>query len=136
MKSDPFYDAKRTLTFRGLPQTLAEKHLEASECCLIHADNPLSKSLGVWVNPNVRVGYDREAYLAVNHGSQWPTSWGIATGLWKNRMSRLIPWPSSRRSIHRRVRDWKVEGAARSEPGEFCINDEMHILVINGWLHV
>lgn len=40
---------------------MAAHHLEASECCLIHADNVLTKMKGVWINPNVRVGYDEDA---------------------------------------------------------------------------
>ncbi|SPQ25522.1 32d47f56-b61b-4914-af33-11debf7c489f [Thermothielavioides terrestris] len=52
----------RGLRFRGLPDSLAAAHLEASECCLIHADNPASRSRGVFLNPAVRVGYSRAAY--------------------------------------------------------------------------
>ena len=57
MNAAPFYDQVNTLRFRGVPDTLAERHVEGSECCLIHADNRLSKDLGIWINPNVRVGY-------------------------------------------------------------------------------
>lgn len=54
MDASAFYD--QNLTFRGIPDDLASLHLEGSECCLIHADNPLSHSKGVFLNPNVRVG--------------------------------------------------------------------------------
>ncbi len=37
------------LLFRGIEDSLAELHLEASECCLIHADNPLSNA--DWAGP-------------------------------------------------------------------------------------
>ncbi|KAJ4396833.1 hypothetical protein N0V93_001055 [Gnomoniopsis smithogilvyi] len=51
----PFY-GEEPLRFRAIPDSLADFHLEGSECCLIHADNPLSarESSGVWLNPNRR----------------------------------------------------------------------------------
>ncbi|KAL9070523.1 MAG: hypothetical protein Q9161_004820 [Pseudevernia consocians] len=61
----PFYDPNR-LKFRGVPDSLALHHVEGSECCLIHVDNPLTQSHGVWLNPNVRVGYSPEAYAAAS----------------------------------------------------------------------
>jgi hypothetical protein len=30
------------LKFRSIADTLAQRHIESSKCCLIHADNPLS----------------------------------------------------------------------------------------------
>lgn len=59
-QSAPFYQ-DQPLQFRGLQDSMAAHHLEASECCLIHADNVLTKMKGVWINPNVRVGYDEDA---------------------------------------------------------------------------
>ncbi|KAI8244293.1 hypothetical protein K4K53_003159 [Colletotrichum sp. SAR 10_77] len=57
----------RRLRFRAVADSLAEeKHLEGSECCLIHVDNPLTEHLGVWLNPRVRVGYDGDAYRWAN----------------------------------------------------------------------
>ncbi|OAQ97990.1 hypothetical protein LLEC1_03544 [Akanthomyces lecanii] len=47
MPADPFVSPTK-LRFRGIPDSLALQHLEGSECCLIHADNPLSKTLGAW----------------------------------------------------------------------------------------
>lgn len=35
----PFYSG---LECRGIDDSLAQKHVEASECCLIHVDNELS----------------------------------------------------------------------------------------------
>jgi hypothetical protein len=52
------------LRFRGLPDSLAASHLEASECCLIHADNPLSTSKPILLNSLVKVGYNGSAYDA------------------------------------------------------------------------
>ncbi|KAI9877771.1 MAG: hypothetical protein M1830_000498 [Pleopsidium flavum] len=57
----PFYGNSDALLFRGIPDSLAEYHLEASECCLIHADNPLTARRGVWLNSNVRVGRMEES---------------------------------------------------------------------------
>ncbi|EAQ87609.1 hypothetical protein CHGG_04228 [Chaetomium globosum CBS 148.51] len=69
----------RGLRFRGIPDSLAALHLEASECCLIHADNPGSRTRGVYVNPAVRVGYNRLAYDAVHNN---PTGGGGGGGSW------------------------------------------------------
>jgi len=44
------------LRFRGVSDSLAEWHVEGSECCLIHYDNP-APDKGVWLNPNARVAY-------------------------------------------------------------------------------
>jgi len=67
----PFYSSP-ALQFRGLPDTPAAHHLEASECCLIHMDNPLSAQKGVYLNTNVRVGYNPKAsgpcILRMEHG--------------------------------------------------------------------
>ncbi|EGS21769.1 uncharacterized protein CTHT_0036360 [Thermochaetoides thermophila DSM 1495] len=66
------------LKFRGIDDSLAVYHLEGSECCLIHADNPASRTKGVFLNPAVRVGYNRKAYETVhpphefNTGSRLP----------------------------------------------------------------
>ncbi|CAK7265171.1 hypothetical protein SEPCBS119000_001376 [Sporothrix epigloea] len=111
--AQPFYDTRtgtefesesslagghtpQPLLFRGVDDSLAEFHLEGSECCLIHADNPLSrfsdvppstsrrqrpavgvdadtdaesgKDVGVWLNPNVRVAYSAPVYNQVRAG--------------------------------------------------------------------
>lgn len=50
----PFYNSP-PLSFPAIPDTLAAKHIEGSECCLIHFDNELSASKGVWLNPSLRV---------------------------------------------------------------------------------
>ncbi|KAF4929754.1 hypothetical protein CGCVW01_v001272 [Colletotrichum viniferum] len=70
MPAAPFLASEasgRRLRFRAVADSLAEeKHLEGSECCLIHVDNPLTEHLGVWLNPRVRVGYDGDAYRWAN----------------------------------------------------------------------
>jgi hypothetical protein len=63
--ASPFYNPD-PLRFRGIPDSLALHHLEGSECCLIHADNPQSASKGLWLNPNVRIGYDANAYSTIH----------------------------------------------------------------------
>lgn len=85
MDAAPFYSYN--LSFRGIPDSLALQHLEGSECCLIHADNPLSQVKGVWLNPNVRVGYSEAAYEAVNADDRLSV-YTIARGLWQNRVYR------------------------------------------------
>ncbi|KAF2815674.1 uncharacterized protein BDZ99DRAFT_541448 [Mytilinidion resinicola] len=82
INAEPFY-ASTPLRFRGIPDQLAELHLEASECCLVHADNPLSTAKGVFLTPNARVGYDAEAYSAVNSFISWSAPSQRIKGIWK-----------------------------------------------------
>ncbi|TKA69975.1 hypothetical protein B0A55_08067 [Friedmanniomyces simplex] len=131
----PFYRIVDRLVFRGIPDSLARSHVEGSECCLVHADNPLSREKGVWVNPRVRVGYNGTAYGAVNGGA-WPSGYAIATGVWRNRILRL--WgllKASDRVVEARLREWRRWDSAAVEPGPFCLIDEMQILLWNGWGH-
>ncbi|KAE8146869.1 cryptococcal mannosyltransferase 1-domain-containing protein [Aspergillus avenaceus] len=135
MDASPFYE-KPALRFRGIPDSLAKSHLEGSECCLIHADNPLSRNLGVWLNPNVRVGYNTLAYDAVNAPDRlWLSSLAVLGGLWRNRLLRWFSTPWFKESVVRgRLDAWeKKEG--RREEGAFCIVNEMQVLVENGWAH-
>jgi hypothetical protein len=136
----PFYDEEHGLEFRGIADDLAVEHLEGSECCLIHADNPLSGQKGVWVDPNVRVTYNGTTYSSVSaseKGGQWPSTWQIVTGLWKNRLKR---WGSAfrwrDRSIEGKVEAWRMQDADRHhEHGAYCLIDEMQIMLWNGWGH-
>jgi hypothetical protein len=57
---------RSALQFRGISDSLAAYHLEGSECCLIHADNPLRATKGIWMNPNVRVTFNESTYPLVN----------------------------------------------------------------------
>ena len=69
----PFYSAS-PLQFRGLPDSLAEYHLEASKCYLIHTDNPLIVEHSVFLNPNVRVAYNTDTCILVNLlNRNWPS---------------------------------------------------------------
>ncbi|RDA85758.1 hypothetical protein CP532_4562, partial [Ophiocordyceps camponoti-leonardi (nom. inval.)] len=135
MPTEPFVSSTR-LRFRGIPDSLAAYHLEGSECCLIHADNPLSKSLGVYVNPRVRVGYNLAAYEATHRGAAWVSAWGVFRGLWSNRVRRWTEFRLKNVVVNRRVRRWEEERAGNSEPGRFCLINEMQVLADNGWAHV
>lgn len=116
----------RSLNFRGIPDDLALHHLEGSECCLIHYDNPLSSDHGVFVNPQVRVGYNQPAYEA---SKSWPLPRDTMFG-WLKGM--LIGSPSrDKKEIAMRLSKW-----GGREIGEDCLIDEMQVLVKNGWKHV
>lgn len=144
MDAAPFYDTVAPLRFRGIADSLAAAHLEGSECCLIHADNPLSAKKGVWLNPNVRVGYDGKAYEAVHpqqHGQKgtWPSTSQVLWGLWENRLRRWFTTDALKTWIvRRRLRRWEKQDPSeqRVENGMFCLINEMQVLVANGWAHV
>ncbi|KAK4161067.1 glycosyltransferase [Cladorrhinum sp. PSN259] len=132
-----------SLKFRGVSDTLATYHLEGSECCLIHADNPASKTKGVFLNPHVRVGYNKDAYKAVHpqDGESWLSLWEIWFGIWKNRVARwtTTSWFKEYR-VSSRVAGWRKQSSAsrkkREEKGEFCLINEMQVVVHNGWAHL
>ncbi|KAF2446650.1 glycosyltransferase family 69 protein [Karstenula rhodostoma CBS 690.94] len=126
------------LRFRGIPDSLAVTHLEGSECCLIHADNPLSLREGVFVNPTVRVGYTREAYEAMRAGEGALSSVTLLYRLWENRIRRWVTVTPALKSgvVASRVRKWKEGDPKNEEPGEFCLINEMQVLRKIGWAHV
>lgn len=155
----PYYDhvestdgkqIKPGLRFRGIPDSLALKKLEASECCLIHADLLASGHAhkGIFLNPAVRSGYTSEAYRLTHQGPDrgFVSRWQYVTGIWKNRFAR---WKADGISssagqnmgeVFRRIREWQDEGLkigeSREEVGDYCTIMEMHILIWNGWKHV
>ena len=132
----PFYGAD-SLEFRGIPDDLAQQHVEASECCLIHADNPLTPTQGVWLNPDVRVGYSPDAYAAVHSRSAWPGMFAKIFGIWSNRIWRIFTTTSFKTStINKRLAAWVKGIPDASEPGKFCLINEMQVLIENGWAHV
>ena len=138
MDAHPFNDPDHPLRFRGIPDSLANFHLEGSECCLVHADNHLSSARGVWLNPNVRVGYSGTAYDAMNDPQRPLSSYDILVGLWGNRFKRWFTtlWFKDW-MVQRRLKKWKAgDPARRDEPGPFCLINEMQVLVANGWAHV
>ena len=107
-----FYQAI-PLRFRGISDSLALNHLEGSECCLIHADNPQSAVKGVWLNPRVRVGYDLNAYNAVHTVEPWPGLYDRLVGLWQNRFRRgfTTVW-FKEWVVRKRLRAWANEDVA------------------------
>lgn len=135
MDAAPFYD--NHLAFRGIPDSLSLRHLEGSECCLIHADNPLSSTKGVWVNPTVRVGYSGEAYDNIQPEAPWSSTFEIWTACWKNRFLRwsTTTWFKNQ-IVYWRLWRWRRGDLSHREPGDFCVINEMHVLVHNGWAHV
>ncbi|KAF9879098.1 polysaccharide export protein [Colletotrichum karsti] len=131
----------RRLRFRAVADSLAEeKHLEASECCLIHVDNPLSGPLGVFVNPRVRVGYNGPAYAWAHpedDGRSWVGVWGVMRGVWEGRLRRLFSTDRVKEwVVRKRVREWEAGGEGRREEGVDCLINEGQVLVYNGWAHV
>lgn len=142
MNAAPFYAETNPLRFRGIPDSLATSHLEGSECCLIHTDNALSSSKGVWLNPNVRVGYNSHAYDLVNPrdgkaANAWVGTATVLHGSWENRVLRWLTttWFEDS-TVRRRVGKWRDEGGEREETGVACLINEMQVLVANGWAHV
>ena len=138
MPATPFLPPTN-LRFRGISDSLAQYHLEGSECCLIHADNPLSRTHGVYLNPRVRVAYSGEAYLATNpNEGSWLSSWEILTGLWENRLRRWFTTVYFKEWVVRwRVSTWEgKEGRGEKEHGINCLINEMQVLIENGWAHV
>ena len=137
MDAAPFYNITSPLKFRGIPDSLAKTHVEGSECCLIHADNPLSSTKGVYLNPDVRVGYSGPAYEAVHRHQSWLTMREYVSGLWENRLRR---WTTTtllkKRIVINRLHAWQRETSTHYEPGEHCLINEMQVLISNGWAHV
>ncbi|KIV86627.1 hypothetical protein PV11_02227 [Exophiala sideris] len=143
MDTAPFYEGLR---FRALPDSLASKHLEASECCLIHTDMTAMNLAGngIYMNPSVRVGYTVNAYNLTHAGPEktFVSSMQYVKGMWLNRIRRnVLPTvPKVIKEIDTRIARWKKEGGnsleKREETGQLCIIDEQHILIWNGWKHV
>lgn len=143
-QADPFYKDS-PLHFRGISDSLALHHLEGSECCLVHTDNPLSASRGVWLNPNVRVSYNSEADKVVNPKTgSWPNRGEKFWGIWDNRVARWTGFPrrmAERYVVRIRLQTWRNEakqgdGKALDEAGTYCLINEMQVLIWNGWAHV
>ncbi|KAF7562218.1 hypothetical protein G7046_g1915 [Stylonectria norvegica] len=136
MPAEPFTSSSQ-LRFRAVPDSLALHHMEGSECCLIHADNPLSKTRGVFLNPRVRVGYNLPAYEATHPPrGTWVSTWDVFTGLWINRLKRWTAVTLEGWVARRHVARWEKDNPGNREPGEFCLINEMQVLVDNGWAHV
>ncbi|KAK4134529.1 glycosyltransferase family 69 protein [Trichocladium antarcticum] len=127
------------LKFRGVDDSLAAAHVEGSECCLIHADNPASRTRGVFLNPTVRVGYNKNAYDVVHPrlAGSWLSLSQIWSGLWRNRLARWFTTPRFKESrVRGRVARWERAAEGREEKGGFCLINEMQVVVGNGWAHL
>nr|OQO32281.1 hypothetical protein B0A51_00340 [Rachicladosporium sp. CCFEE 5018] len=139
MDAAPFYTAVDRFAFRGISDDLSLHHVEGSECCLIHADNPLSQSRGVFLNPAVRVGYNASAYGIVNPpgSAPWLNVVDIVRGSWENRIRRWF-WTDYfvRSKIAGRLQKWASDGRRRSEAGADCLIDETQVVSWNGWAHL
>ena len=134
--ADPWIGIDK-LEFRGVQDSLAKYHLEGSECCLVHADNPLTTSHGVWLNPHVRVGYNSEAYTSVHASEPWPAVVEVFWGVWRNRLARWMTITRfKRRTVEGRLEEWGKGDKSRFERGRMCLINEMQVLVENGWAHV
>lgn len=135
MPAEPFL-SQYSLRFRGISDTLAASHLEASECCLIHADNPMSTTHGVFMNPMVRVGYNAKAYDSCHSEYAIISPLGIYTAIWKNRILRWVSTPFFKSwTVHKRVKAWE-RATSSIENGEFCLINEMQVIYEGGWKHV
>ncbi|ORY02450.1 cryptococcal mannosyltransferase 1-domain-containing protein [Clohesyomyces aquaticus] len=131
MPADPFLGMK-PLRFRGISNSLAEYHLEGSECCLIHADNPLSTTKGVFLNPIVKVGYDGTTYDEIHSKEASMSARKIYAAIWQNRIYRWVTTAHLNNwMIHKRVNSWKKNGLD-SEPGEFCLVNKMQAVMESG----
>ncbi|KAI4237821.1 MAG: hypothetical protein L6R40_005846 [Gallowayella cf. fulva] len=122
----PFQKPEDPLKFRGIPDSLAQYHVEASECCIIHYDNPLTSRNGVYINPAVRVAYSAKAYAAVSSSDtanakalDWPTSSELRWGHWKSRWLWWARWPASTIKVWWRIRKWKGRYPDVVEPDFF-----------------
>ena len=137
MDAEPFYNNTHPLRFRGIPDSLAQFHLEASECCLIHQDNPLGT--GVWINPQVRVGYNKAAYDAMSTSDVPNTLSAYLKSISTNRFRRWLTTDRTKKwTISSRLAAWQRQYQDRmeSENGEICLINEMQVLRVNGWAHV
>ena len=132
--TEPFYRSKDPLIFRGIPDSLADYGFEASERCLVHADNPLtnktywinpqvSSKRGVWINPNVRIGQSN----VENRVGQWFLRARSLTmlqvmGIWWN---RLLGWTTftfyGDLVIKRTVEDWNRRYPRLGESALHCL---------------
>lgn len=127
------------LRFRAVPDSLAQLHVEASECCLIHADNPVSESKGVWLNPTVRVGYTPQQYEKAQKIEENLTHFKIFRSLWYIRIWEwaMLPFSSPKDWVVKpRFRAWRNSSSGQDEPGLFCLIDEMQVLTSSSWTYI
>lgn len=134
----PFQDFRQPLRFRAINDSLAKYYVEASECCLIQYDNSLSASKGVWMNPNVRVGYGVKRYAAAHPPSGWPSTAETTMGRLSDQWTR---WTQSnrqrRKEIEHRYEEWAQESLWNDEIALDCLVDKMMVVSEKGkWREV
>ena len=137
MDAEPFYDEAHPLRFRGISDSLAQFHLEASECCLIHQDNRLDT--GAWINPRVRVGYNKAAYDAMSASDVPTTLLAYLERIWTNRFYRWLTTDQTKKwTIGSRLATWQRQYSEdmKIENGDICLINEMQVLRANGWAHI
>jgi Cryptococcal mannosyltransferase 1 len=133
----PFQDLRNPLRFRAVNDSLAEYYLEASECCLIHYDNPLSAFRGVWMNPKVRVGYDDMRYDAVHQPSGWPSMAATILGHLSDLLTWIVPLSRKRKVIDLRYEEWTQKSPLNTEAGADCLVHKLMIVSEKGkWSEV
>jgi Cryptococcal mannosyltransferase 1 len=128
----PFQDLRYPLRFRAVHDSLAENYLEASECCLIHYDNPRSAFKGVWMNPNVRVGYDIMRYDAVHRPSGWPSTAAITLGRFSDLLVQIVSLKERRKVIDLRYEEWTQKSTRNTEVGSDCLVNKMMVVSDKG----
>lgn len=129
-----FYESG--LLFRGVPDSLAGRHVEGSECCIIHAHNQLAEK-GVWMNPQVRVGYSAAAYYSMNGPSPWVSFSHLIRGSWGNWIRRWSTTIWFKKHIVRwRLAGWHKENPDKTGPASDSLVNEVRVLTANGWAHV
>lgn len=138
--AEPFHGLSNGLKFRTVVDSLAQKHVEASECCLIHYDNPLTAEKGNWINPSVRVGYSRPAYREVAASEVYTTSDGWPTRqewVWGSLSVSFLHWwkrdPFSASKVRSRIRRWQAAYPDTSDSGLACLEDIAMVLTEQGW---
>jgi hypothetical protein len=136
MPSEPFYADHHPPLFRGIHDSLAEFHLEGSECCLIHQGNPLTRELGVWLNPNMLVECNKIAYDTMNDHDIPNSVLVYMRSIWINRLRRSLTSDSIKRFVvMSRISRWKKADPVRTrtQNGLDCLISEMQVLVHSGW---
>ncbi|PVI03339.1 glycosyltransferase family 69 protein [Periconia macrospinosa] len=125
MPAAPFL-APNFLSFRGISDSLGAYHLEASECCLIHADN-------YWV------GYNGSAFDDIHANNGGMSMGEMFKGVWVNRFLRWVLAARTlgeERTVWKRVQEWRRTHQGEWEPGSFCMVNEMQVIHAAGWRHV
>lgn len=112
------------LRFRSIGDDLAWYHVEASERCLIHYDNPDTPKKGVWLNPKVRVAYSKKMWERVKEMplKGWRRPKWILKG--EDNKARL---PRSNKVIESRVKKW----GGKEEAVE-CLVEQVQVVVMEG----